>query len=223
MSIKHCSGENKKSLNPDKPSLGQLPDPEIIKSQEQRLSPPSDQRCLDLWDEHHMLDNIREHSLLVAQIATELAARAQALGFIKSVQEVRASALLHDLAKTYCLRHGGSHALLGASWALQETGQPRIAQGVLLHVHWPWKLPEGSSICSLPILVLYADKRVKHDKCVTLSERFEDLLVRYGRTGAAREGIRNSWKLSNTIERQLSAVLEINLDEYSFDCRRLVK
>ena len=34
-----------------------------------------------------------------------------------------AAGLLHDLAKTYCIRHGGSHAQLGAAWVLEATGQ----------------------------------------------------------------------------------------------------
>lgn len=213
--------EAKKSLAPDKPPFMHLPDPESVRIRRAPPSPPDDARCFQLWDAYGMLDNIRRHSLLVAHIASTIAQRAHELDILGDVQEVRASALLHDLAKTYCLRHGGSHALLGASWVVKETSQPRIAQGVILHVQWPWKLPEENKICILPIIVLYADKRVKHDKCVTLSERFEDLLVRYGKTQAAREGIRESWKLSKTIEQRLSAQLGINLDEYSFDCRRL--
>lgn len=213
--------KDKKFLRQDKPPFSLMPDPESIKPQEKLAPPPDDARCFQLWDAYGMLDNIRRHSLLVAHVAGVIAARAYELGFLSDIQEVRASALLHDLAKTYCLRHGGSHALLGASWVVKETAQPRIAQGVILHVHWPWKLPEGKKICILPIIVLYADKRVKHDNCVTLSERFEDLLVRYGKTEAARDGIRESWKLSQTIEQRISAQLGINLDEYSFDCGRL--
>lgn len=212
------SEKSKKSFALDKPPFSLMPDPESIRTREKLPPPPDDARCFQLWDAYGMLDNIRSHSLRVAHIASAIASIAHELGFLQDIQEVRASALLHDLAKTYCLRHGGSHALLGASWVLKETSQPRIAQGVILHVQWPWKLPEGKKICSLPIIVLYADKRVKHDNCVTLSERFEDLLVRYGQTEAAREGIRESWKQAQTIEQRISAQLGINLNENSFDC-----
>ena len=47
--------------------------------------------------------------------------KARALGFDVCPATVRASALLHDIAKTYCIRYGGSHAQLGAAWALSET------------------------------------------------------------------------------------------------------
>lgn len=199
-----------------------MPDPDSIKPAAQFIPPPDDQRCFQLWDQYNMLENVRQHSLMVARIATFMAEKAARLGLISNPAETRASALLHDLAKSYCLRYGGSHALLGASWTLQETRRPDIAQGVLLHVSWPWKLPEGAKICSLPFLVMYADKRVKHSDCVTLAERFEDLLVRYGKTEAARKGIRDSWEQARIIEQRLSYYLEMNLNEYSFNCGRMV-
>lgn len=214
--------QSSKAIDQDTPPFSRMPDPETVKAGSQAPRPPDDSRCFQLWDKYKMLDNVRGHSLLVARIADFLARKAHERGLIRDVQEVRASALLHDIAKTYCLRYGGSHALLGASWTLRETGQPRVAQGVILHVNWPWPLPPAEKICSLPFLVMYADKRVKHSDCVTLSERFEDLIVRYGKTEAAREGIRNTWRQTRRIERSLSELLGINLNEYSFNCGRLV-
>ncbi len=217
-----CQLSDKNQANLDRPPFWQMPDPLNFKISGQASSIPDDEQCFKLWDKYEMLENVREHSLMVAHIATVLAKKAFESGFIKNIQEVRASALLHDLAKTYCVRYGGSHALLGASWVLQETGNPGIAQGVILHVYWPWKLPEGKELCTLPFLVMYADKRVKHSECVTLKERFEDLVIRYGKTERARNGIINTWKLTQKMEQNLSVLLRINLDEYSFDCRGLV-
>lgn len=112
--------------------------------------------------------------------------------------------------------------MLGASWVVTETRHYGIAQGVILHVHWPWKLPEGTELCCLPIIVQYADKRVKHAKCVTVSERFEDLLTRYGKTCEARQGIRESWEQTKLIEAGLSKILGLKLNEHTFNCRRMV-
>ncbi len=184
--------------------------------------PPDDAACFALWRKYAMLPNVERHSRMVAHIATELARRAAELGHPVHVETVRAAALLHDLAKTYCLLHGGSHAQLGASWALAETRHYGIARGVLLHVHWPWPVPDGSGICALPFFVIYADKRVRHDACVTLEERFEDLLTRYGRDARARAGIRAAHEQAVTIERALAAQLGWKLHEDSFDCRGLV-
>lgn len=183
---------------------------------------PDDEECFQLWDKYEMLDNVRAHSLLVAKIAAALAERAYSLGMEIDVPATRASGLLHDIAKTWCIRNGGSHALLGGAWTCQETGNFAIAQGVILHVHWPWALPEGKAICSLPIFVLYADKRARHDQCVSLDERFEDLLIRYGKTETARALIRKSYQQSQAIEAALMRQLKWDADESPFDCGRLV-
>ncbi len=169
-----------------------------------------------------MLPNIRRHSLLVAHIATALARKAEALGLPVRAAQVRASALLHDIAKTYCVRYGGSHAQVGAAWTVAETGNYAVAQGVMLHVWWPWSLPQGTDICALPFFVMYADKRVRHDACVTLEERYDDLLQRYGRTEEAREGIRAAYRQGKTIEDALAVLLGWSLHEDSFDSGRLV-
>ena len=201
-----------------------LPELKFPGNQVSFMDNPSDEECFQLWDKYSMLDNIREHSLEVARIAGSLAMRAKEIGKNISSDACRASALLHDIAKTYCLKYGGSHAVLGACWALQETGNYLLAQGVLLHVTWPWPLPDLSEICSLPILVLYADKRVRHSKCVTLEQRFDYILEHYGKTIEARNNVFESREKAFKIEQLLSEALEWNLlNEDSFDCRRLVK
>lgn len=184
---------------------------------------PSDDECFALWNKYGMLENVRRHSAEVAAIATEIAERAYSAGYKIDTAAVRASALLHDIAKTWCLRNGGGHALMGSSWIAQETGNFKISQGVALHVHWPWELAQDEEILSLPILVIYADKRVKHDRPVSLQERFDDLIIRYGKTQSAREGIANSLSQAREIERLLSKLLLWNLHEYTFTDRRLVQ
>ena len=186
------------------------------------LPPPDDNACELLWQKYEMLPNVQRHSRMVAHIATRLAIRAYERGHAVDVPTVRASALLHDIAKTYCVRYGGSHALLGGAWMVHETGNYDLARGVLLHVHWPWEVPQGPEICALPFFVIYADKRVRHDTCVTLEERYEDLHLRYGSTEAARAGLRASCEQGKTIERALSAQLGWALHEDTFDSGRLV-
>lgn len=191
-----------------------VPPLERIESREQI---PNEQECESLWDKYGMLDNIRAHSRKVAHICGVLAERAEELGFPVSVAECVAAGLLHDLAKTRCLLAGGSHAQLGSAWIVMETANYRLGQAALLHVHWPWPLPRDAAICSLPFFVMYADKRVRHDACVTLAERFEDLQHRYGFTEEARKGIEGTHRQALELERLLSTQLGWNLDEYSFD------
>lgn len=197
--------------------------PETIFSNEKYPPAPTEEECLALWDKYAMLPNVRRHSLLVAHIAGTLARRAASLGINADIPTARAAGLLHDIAKTYCLKHGGSHEMLGAAWAVYETGHYGIAQAVLAHVRWPWTVPRDRRICSLPFFVIYADKRVRHDSCVTLKERLEDLLERYGKTPASREGIRESMRQAGEIERCLERHLGCCLNEDTFDCGRLVE
>lgn len=211
-----CPSENK--YNP----YGNFPRPEIACSPDARPCPPGDHACFALWEKYAMLPNIKRHSLKVAKVATALAKRAFSLGFDVCPRAVRASALLHDIAKTYSIRYGGSHAQLGATWTIQETHNYEIAQGVLLHVFWPWEVPTGPEICSLPFFIIYADKRVRHDGIVSLEKRFSDLLQRYGQNEDARQNIRLSQKQSETIESALSAQLGWKLHEDTFDSGRLV-
>ncbi|MDR0465828.1 MAG: HD domain-containing protein [Deltaproteobacteria bacterium] len=183
---------------------------------------PSAEACRALWDKYEMPDHIRAHSEQVARFSAHLAELAVACDCAARVEEVLACGLLHDIAKSYTLRHGGSHAQLGAAWALAETGHAGVAQGILHHVYWPWPLKEGQC-CSLPILVLYADKRTQHAEFVSLEERYADLAERYGIHEQARQGVEMSRQQAVQIERALSARLGVELDAYTPDSGRMVE
>ena len=182
---------------------------------------PTDAQCRLLWDAYGMLPNIRAHSELVACLATALAERAREAGLAVDVAAVRAAALLHDLAKTYTIRHGGNHCQLGGAWVQELTGNPALAQGVLCHVHWPREIDLAADF--LPLALIYSDKRVKHNQIVTLEARFDDLLVRYGTTDYIRGRIRESFQQAEAIERALAATLGIDIHENTFGCGRLVE
>lgn len=190
--------------------------------QPQGCAVPDDQGCHALWDKYCMLPNIRRHSALVASVASIIAKRAIELGFALDERAVRSSSLLHDLAKTWCIKNGGSHSQIGASWVVADTGCHSLAQGVMLHVYWPWAVPTDSRIVSLPFLVMYADKRVQHDKCVSLDQRYVDLLERYGVNDMAKEAIGEAYQQGQRIEKALSTQLGWDLHEDSFDCGGMV-
>lgn len=182
---------------------------------------PDEASCLALWDSYAMLPNIQAHSRQVADLALALAERAVEIGK-KDVRALTlASGLLHDIAKTYTVRFGGSHAQLGASWVMSQYKNPQLAQAVLYHVWWPWAFP--SDLAAPVFFVLYADKRVMHDTVVSLRERGLDLLDRYSRTEASRQAILAGNEHALRLEGALSAFLEVPLHEYTFTGGRLVK
>ena len=86
----------------DLPALVFPPDPSLPPV-------PDEAACVRLWDKYGMLPNIRAHSRTVARVALDVAERAVALGHTVDVPALRAAALLHDLAKTYTILHGGAH------------------------------------------------------------------------------------------------------------------
>lgn len=182
---------------------------------------PSDQQCYQLWDEYQMLEHIKVHSKLVALVAWDLAVQLQAKDQDLDPQSFRAAGLLHDLGKTYTLNFGGNHCQIGAVWVLQHTGNPALAQAVLHHVHWPGELNLESHV--LPLCLIYADKRVMHDHIVTLSQRFSDLLQRYGSSKARIQMIQESFAQIRKIEDLLNRRLEVDLNAYPFDSRRMVQ
>jgi len=182
---------------------------------------PTDEECRRLWDAHGMLPNIRAHSQLVGCVATALARLAEAAGVTVNVAEVRAAALLHDLAKTYTIQHGGNHCQLGAAWVQELTGNPALAQGVLCHVSWPRAIDLRADF--LPLTLIYSDKRVKHNQIVPLEVRFKDLLERYGATDYIRTRIHESFQQAEAIERALAEIVGMDIHESTFGCGRLVE
>ncbi len=136
------------------------------------------------------------------------------------VEAVVASALLHDIGKFYCIEHGGFHNQLGASLVMQLTGNPAIAQGVMHHVFWPGEIDVDKFF--LPLVLIYSDKRVKHDTIVSLETRFQDLFSRYGLNERMNGLITKSWEQAVAIQNSFNQNFGIDLNARTFDCGRMV-
>ncbi len=199
--------------------ISPLPPPPLV-AFDPSLRVPDDEQCAEYWTRFSMLENVAEHSQKVAMIATFLAARARKMGLNVDVPTVRASALLHDIAKTYCIRHGGNHSQLGGAWAMELTGNPVISSGVTHHVHWPFELDLTKYFT--PLAVIYADKRVNHTELVSIRQRFEDLVIRYGIPLGLRDKIKATEDQALALEKLLCDTLEVDLNECDFDSGRLV-
>ena len=198
---------------------GHLPPPRPTPAQ--GVPAPGLEDCRALWRRYAMLPNIEAHSLAVAKVAVYLGRRLQDAGLDLCLKTLQASALLHDLAKTYSIGHGGNHTQLGAAWVVSETGQPLIAQGVLFHAFWPWEL--NLAAWPLPLIVQYADKLVRHDEVVSLSTRFADLMDRYGKNETARASIARMEVDAKAIEHMLITTYKVDPYAYSADRGRLVQ
>ena len=197
----------------------QLPSPPPVVI-DPALPVPDDAACVEYWARLDMLENVALHSRQVARVATFVARRAREMGIAVDVPTVHASAMLHDIAKTYCIRHGGNHSQLGGSWVMELTGNPAIATGVTHHVYWPFEMDVASYIT--PLAVIYADKRVRHDQLVSIRSRFDDLVDRYGTTDYVRGRIEVTRDQALELEACLEKTLEVDLNACDFDSGRLV-
>ena len=164
-------------------------------------------------EEYGMWDNIVRHSLLVEQVAGVLTEVLLKAGEALDPREVMAGALLHDITKTKSIQTRENHALTGQE-LLENLGYARIGKIVGCHVLMPMSIFSQEAV-SAEEVVHYADKRVLHDGIVSLSERFEDLVVRYGKTADARSRLKDLEDQTYCIEKKIFSRIDIEPEDIS--------
>ncbi|MEW6614588.1 MAG: HDIG domain-containing metalloprotein [Thermodesulfobacteriota bacterium] len=186
---------------------------------------PTLEECLDLMKEHNMLENIVHHSLMVNEVGLWLSEELNKTGENIDMAKVRAGALLHDITKTKSITTGEDHARTGSE-LLEKLGFTSISEIVRQHVMTDDAL--NSPTISEIEIVNYADKRVLHNKVVTLRERFDDLRKRYGTTQERVHLISQSEKRTIEVENKIfsrldvtpDALLSITIENYALEPQR---
>jgi putative nucleotidyltransferase with HDIG domain len=168
---------------------------------------PSREECLGLMSRYGMLENIVCHSLEVAKVALFISIELNKKGQRIDLALVEAASLLHDLTKTECLNTKDDHAQTG-SQQLKRMGYERVGEVVARHI-WLEKEGDPSSVSEEEI-VNYADKRVMHDRIVSLEERFSDLIARYGLNPKAMDYLERLQKEIYGIENKIFSILQID-------------
>lgn len=171
---------------------------------------PTREECLRLMRQYGMLENIIYHSLKVAKVATFIAKELNKMGHRIDIDLVEASSLLHDLTKTRCLQTGEDHAKTGCQ-LLRELGFERVGEIVREHIQIS-KIKDSSKVSEGEI-VNYADKRVLHDRVVSLEDRFKDLKLRYGMSKKGIDIIGELEKKTFEIEEKIFSILKISPNE----------
>ena len=157
---------------------------------------PSETQCYRIMAEMAMLDNIVAHSIRVCQVATLLTDSLNTNGHNLDCELIRVAALLHDITKTRSIKTSENHARTGADY-LRERGFPEVGDIVGQHVNLADFHSERDPTPAE--VVNYADKRVLHDKVVSLEERMDYIMERYSGSG----------KLGNRLEQMRREVVEI--------------
>lgn len=171
---------------------------------------PTRDECLRLMGQYGMLDHIIHHSLEVARVALFLTIELNKRGQRIDLDLVEAASLLHDLTKTECLRTREDHAKTGYQ-ILKGMGYVRVGEVVAEHI----RLSRGQdpSFVSEEEIVNYADKRVLHDRIVSLEGRFMDLRVRYGKDKKSIARMEELEKNTFAMEHKIFSILKINPDD----------
>lgn len=166
---------------------------------------PGVNECLDLMEQYHMLPNIKDHSIVVTEVAGVITKGLIAAGYDLSLETVIAGALLHDIGKTACLDNDDDHAARGLEICLAHNLKT-IADIVAEHVILKSYAPQNGF--AEKEIVYYADKRVNHDKVVSLEERLAYILERYGMNNEVRcRAIKRNYARCQDLEKRMFSFL----------------
>lgn len=142
---------------------------------------PTREECLKMLAENGVPEHIIAHSVAVTDVAMEYGRKIKANGGDVNLELLEAAALLHDIGKFEGIKGGHeaeiSHGNIGAKM-LREMGYQEIAEIAAGHM-FSMIFEQGGLDTWEKKLVYYADKRVNHDKRVSINERLEYLANRY--------------------------------------------
>lgn len=162
-----------------------------------------------LLSKYEMPENIVAHCIAVSKLAVLIAEKINARGGNVDVSLVRAGALLHDIDKIIDIKNKcGRHGCM-AREILEKEGYPEIAKIAERHVLHKI-IKEGKDFSLEEKIVFYADKRVRHDKVVSLQARFEYLREKYPQH---LENVIRAEPLTNELEKELMAAAGIRAGE----------
>jgi len=169
---------------------------------------PSQEECYELMAKYYMLPNIVAHSQQVMRVSLAITDNLKN-GMSINRDLVMAAALLHDITKTRSLETREPHDQSGGE-LLRELGFSRIGEIVEQHVILLDFDPKGR--LEEREIINYADKRVMHDRIVSLAERVQDLIQRYGATEEIKNRIRQNESNAYAIEEKIAGFIAIDLN-----------
>ncbi len=177
---------------------------------------PSTHECMEMLKEAKLQDNMMAHSIIVNRISMLLAKKLIEKGEKINLELVNAASLLHDLDKQATLYDGQNHGYHSYR-ILMEKGYPEIATIVKKHVLTA-VLKNGDAKEGLENweekIVFYADKRANNDEIVSIEERYEYMLKRYGTNRpAAYNTILSTKEPVLKLEREIFSKLDIKPED----------
>lgn len=192
---------------------------------------PTRAQCEALWEEYHTPAHVRRHCTQVAQVALFLGEQLQQAGIDLNVELCERAGLLHDLVRVTEWEELRYDEFFDeppspqdiAAWEEQrKKWSPEVphaeVNAEILRDNYPLLAAVVAShsvraVYSLSTweekIVHYADRRVAHDKIVTVEERFSDFSVRYPNLDPHGEALAATKKLEN----EIYSVLQLDTGE----------
>lgn len=151
------------------------PDYELLNEYFKSQNIPNDEECKAIWQCNNLPLNIIKHCEAVSKIACSICENLLDSGYIIDIKKLKAAALLHDIG-----RMQNQHAKVGQE-ILKSLGYDEIGEIISVHMDIDIDIDiiDIRHVTEAEILYL-SDKLVIGDKNVTLEERFEKSIKKYG-------------------------------------------
>jgi putative nucleotidyltransferase with HDIG domain len=160
--------------------------------------------------EMQMPEHIVAHSLQVCQVASCLVDHLSSPELLLDGPLIQAAALLHDITKTRSFETEENHALTGGQM-LVDLGYPEVGNLVRQHVRLDdYSKPKSFAEAEI---INYADKRVMHDRIVSLDERMRYIVDKYGKIPEHQKRIQILWEKTKVLEKQIFSCLPFSPPE----------
>lgn len=137
-----------------------------------RYALPTRRQCFNIFKKLQVPAHIVRHCLATAKLAVFLAQRLNEKGILVDINLVDRACLLHDIFRICESKNSEAHE--DAAYNLLKGKYPALALAVKKHRYQSLLCEKERPITWEEKLVYYADKRVMHDKIVSLKERLEE-------------------------------------------------
>ena len=168
--------------------------------------------CFELIKTMDMMDHIIDHSVMVSNVTLFLCLQLKITLPDINTELATSAALLQHITKTRSFCTKESHSETGGS-LLMDMGYPEV--GGIIRQHVLLDFYKTDSPISEQEIVNYSDKRVLHDRIVSLDERLEYIRQRYGKTNEFENRIQIMSQKTLSLENKIFSLLDIAPDQLS--------
>lgn len=181
---------------------------------------PSKKKCFRLMKKMGMMDHIVDHSIMVSNVACFLSEKLKKFSPRLDSNLATSAALLHDITKTRSFNTREIHSETGCQMLI-DLGYPEVGDIIRQHVlldryHKDTPVSEHE-------IVNYSDKRILHDKVVSLDKRLKYIEKRYGAQKKIRRRMQFMREETLALEKKIFFHLDITPDQLSGRLKKNIK